>query len=203
MSESAFTIHIDGAARGNPGPAAFAFVIKRPGMPTVEDKGCLGKLTNNVAEYTALVKALEKAAELGGLRLHIYSDSELLVKQMKGIYKVKNPDLLRLSSHARDLVERFEQVRFEHVPRERNAHADHLCNQALDGPAARPASKPKPAKASNARSESVREEAVLCLRAAAAAWARGNPNDPQPEQVWDQLWSMLEDQGVLRPSRGN
>ena len=79
MSDSA-TVNIDGASRGNPGPAAFAFVIARAGLPPVEEAATLGNTTNNVAEYTALVKALEAAADLGLQRLQIFSDSELLVK---------------------------------------------------------------------------------------------------------------------------
>jgi ribonuclease HI len=86
-------INIDGAARGNPGPAAFAYVITREGAPPVEAAGCIGIATNNVAEYTALVRALERARDLGGKRLLIRSDSELLVKQMNGVYKVKNDSL--------------------------------------------------------------------------------------------------------------
>src|SRR5437868_14364053 len=81
MSKSAvMTINIDGAARGNPGPAAYAYVITGEGHPVIEEAGCLGSATNNVAEYTALVKALQRAAQLGGSRVHVNSDSELLVK---------------------------------------------------------------------------------------------------------------------------
>src|SRR5437879_5486511 len=87
------TIHVDGAARGNPGPAAYAYIIERPGEPDVEAKERLGKATNNVAEYTALVQALEHANTLGGKRLVIFSDSDLLVQQMKGTYRVKNEGL--------------------------------------------------------------------------------------------------------------
>src|SRR5947209_16164164 len=94
MSQAAaLTINIDGAARGNPGPAAYAYVIARDGQPVIEEAACLGTATNNVAEYTALVKALERVAELGENHVNIRSDSELLVKQMNGEYKVKNPQL--------------------------------------------------------------------------------------------------------------
>src|SRR5439155_4913569 len=88
MSEAArLLIHIDGAARGNPGPAAFAYVIAREGHPVVEHAECMGETTNNVAEYTALVRALERAGELGGQHVLVKSDSELLVKQMNGVYQ--------------------------------------------------------------------------------------------------------------------
>src|SRR5262249_51130406 len=129
---------IDGAARGNPGPAAFAFIIAPPDQPAVEEKGTLGQTTNNIAEYTALVRALEKAAEMSIPRLHIHSDSELLVKQMNGEYRVKNPDLKNLYEDAQDLLRQFQSVKLTHVRREQNKRADELCNIALDG------DKPKP-----------------------------------------------------------
>src|SRR5262249_26470347 len=124
MGSAAVHIHIDGAARGNPGPAAFAFVINKDGKVVDGDKGWLGGKTNNVAEYTALIRALERAAKLGEPRLVIYSDSELLVKQMKGIYQVKNKDLQALYEQAKELCDRFESVTLHHVRREQNSHAD-------------------------------------------------------------------------------
>src|SRR5260370_17584867 len=93
-------VSIDGAARGNPGPAAFAFVIRRGGAPVIEEKGYLGSATNNIAEYTALVRALEHAAKLGARRLLVYSDSELLVKQLNGEYRVNNESLRPLFPEA-------------------------------------------------------------------------------------------------------
>lgn len=200
--DGAFTIHTDGAARGNPGPAAFAYVIHRDGAPDLEVKGVLGQTTNNVAEYTAVVRALEHAAKLGARRVVVLSDSELMVNQMTGKYKVKNEGLRPLYEDARAHCAEFESVTFRHVRREQNGRADALCNEALDAAAGRTpgAARPKVAarKVSAERSEAVRDEAVECLRAVAAAWARGNPNDPQPEAVWDQLWTILEDGGVLR-----
>lgn len=200
-----WTIHIDGAARGNPGPAAFAYVITRDGHPPVMAKGCLGSTTNNVAEYTALVRALERAAELGADRLLIHSDSELLVKQMNCEYQVKNPDLRVLYNQAKRLAGRFDRVSICHVPRSENRVADRLCNEALDGECSPAHSRSRPAKPParkpSARDEAVREEAVLCLRAAAKAWAAGNPANPPPEAVWEQLWTILEENGVLRAPR--
>jgi len=118
MSEAAaLRINIDGAARGNPGPAAYAYIIVRDGHPQIEEAGCLGSATNNVAEYTALVNALQRAAELGGKRVLIRSDSELLVKQMNGEYRVKNEQLRELYEEARQLVKRFDTVMLRHVPR--------------------------------------------------------------------------------------
>src|SRR5215218_2452867 len=118
------TMHIDGAARGNPGPAAYAVVIARPGLPPVEEAETLGTATNNVAEYTALVKGLERAADLGLRRLAVFSDSELLVKQMNGEYRVKHPDLLPLYEDAKELAKAFDALTIAHVRRGQNARAD-------------------------------------------------------------------------------
>src|SRR5258708_7356886 len=117
------TINIDGAARGNPGPAAFAYVIASEGQPTLEEAGRLGTATNNVAEYTALVRALERAVQLGATRLTIRSDSELLVKQMTGVYRVKNEDLRVLFDAAKRLANQFESLTIRHVRREQNSDA--------------------------------------------------------------------------------
>ena len=198
------TIHTDGAARGNPGPAAFAYVIARDGAPPIEERGCLGRMTNNQAEYTALVRALEHAARLGtGHHVQILSDSELMVKQMRGEYRVKNEELRDLYEQARELAGRFPRVGFQHVRREQNKRADELCNEALDGERGTGAGKaaaPKPAKkgAPPAVSEAARAEAIECLRSAAQAWAGGGVAAIAPELVWDQLWSILEENGVLR-----
>lgn len=192
------TIHIDGAARGNPGPAAFAYVIARDGHPLVEEAGCLGNTTNNVAEYTALVKALERAAALGGRRLRIQSDSELLVKQMNGEYRVKHPHLQELHFQARKLLDPFDSVTLVHVRREANSHADRLCNEVLDGV---PSRKTAVAPASPVRDVAVRQEVLECLRAAAEAWSLGDPRQPPVEAVWEQIWSILEEHKVLRPAR--
>jgi ribonuclease HI len=136
MAESVvLTIHTDGASRGNPGDAAFAYVIARDGQPPIEEADCLGQMTNNQAEYTALVRALEHALELGPHhRVILHSDSELMVKQMNGEYRVKNGELRELYEEARALCARFDgPVTIRHVRRERNKRADELCNEALDG----------------------------------------------------------------------
>jgi ribonuclease HI len=199
------TIHTDGAARGNPGPAAFAYVIGRDGAPPIEECGCLGRMTNNQAEYTALVRALEHAARLGtAQQVHVFSDSELMVKQMRGEYRVKNEELRDLYEQARELAGRFAAVRFQHVRREQNRRADELCNVALDGegrPAAARAPKPAKKAAAPMAQAAVREEAVACLRSAAEAWARGGTGAVTAEQVWEQLWSILEEHGALRTKR--
>lgn len=201
MSEPAdCTIHIDGGSRGNPGPASFAFVLQPRGAPAIEENGYLGSTTNNIAEYTALVRALERAASLALKRLHVLSDSELLVRQMNGQYRVKNERLLPLYETAKSLVEKFEHVHIQHIPRSQNSRADRLCNQALDrAEKAHPLKvrKAKPSANGSSRADAIRDEAVACLRAAAAAWAQGNGSNPPPEQVWDQLWSIVEEHGVL------
>ncbi len=205
MSDSApWIVHTDGAARGNPGPAAYAFTIERPGEPVVEEHGRLGETTNNIAEYTALLRALEQAHRLGGRRLLVQSDSELMVKQMNGAYKVKHPGLQPLYEEAKKLSRQFESVVFRHIRREENKLADQLCNAALDGERNESSSPPgskrrkKPSAAVQAaRAEAVRDQAVESLRSAAAAWARGDAGNPPPEAVWDQLWDILEQEGVL------
>ena len=201
MQHEAAVIHVDGASRGNPGDAAYALVIRIGDRPPVEESGVLGKETNNVAEYTALIKALVKSHELHLRRLHIHSDSELLVKQMNGEYRVKNAELKSLYDEAKVLIEKFDNVRLTHVRREDNKRADELCNQALDG------DKPKKPKAAPSSSSGkskeavgdgrIRDDCLECLVSAKACWSRGEPV-PNAEQVWEQLWSIIEEGGVLR-----
>jgi ribonuclease HI len=194
------TMHIDGAARGNPGPAAFAIVLARPGQPVIEKAETMGTATNNVAEYTALVEGLELAAAQGLKRLAVFSDSELLVKQMNGEYRVKHPDLQPLYQEATRLKKRFDAVTITHVRREQNKRADALCNEALDGKsAASSPGSPRPSAPRKTVSDSaVRADAVDVLRSAAKAWADGGVRAAPPEAVWEQLWSILEEGGVLR-----
>jgi ribonuclease HI len=202
------TMHIDGAARGNPGPAAYAVVIARPGLPPVEEAETIGKATNNVAEYTALVRGLEMAAELGLKRLAVFSDSELLVKQMNGEYRVKHPDLLPLYEEANHLKKQFDAVTITHVRRAQNARADALCNEALDGkrqaggaPVADAPGSPVTSTA-GVSADTVRADAIECLTAAATAWAARGLGAVPIAAVWDQLWSILDDAGVLKKKKG-
>jgi ribonuclease HI len=202
MSDLAIlTIHTDGGARGNPGPAAFAYVIQRDGVAAIEHAEAMGEATNNQAEYTALVRALEHAARLGTEhRLLVHSDSELLVKQMNGEYRVKDQGLKPLYEQAKRLASRFDSVTIRHIPRSQNVRADRLYNAALDRIAMPHDIARSRARQANpaGREAAVREEAVECLRAAAKAWARGNANDPKVELVWEQLWSVLEENGMIR-----
>jgi ribonuclease HI len=124
--------NIDGGSRGNPGPAAFGAFITLTDGTTVEVKGFIPHSTNNVAEYNGLLAALRWAAEHRISTLHIRADSELLVKQMTGQYRVKNAGLLPLYEEARQLIRSIGRVTFEHVRREFNKEADRLCNEAMD-----------------------------------------------------------------------
>jgi len=124
--------HIDGGSRGNPGPASYGVQITRDDGSVVELKAAIGIATNNVAEYHGLLAALRWAVSQGIGSLHVRADSELLVKQMTGDYRVKNPTLRPLFEQAATLARAIGRVRFEHVRRERNADADRLANEALD-----------------------------------------------------------------------
>jgi ribonuclease HI len=125
--------YIDGGSRGNPGPAGYGVRIEDEQATLVEElRGALGVATNNVAEYHGLLAALAWAAERGVAALEIRSDSELLVKQMLGVYRVKNPGLQPLHQQARLLATRVGRVRFQHVRRELNKDADRLANLAMD-----------------------------------------------------------------------
>jgi len=135
------TANIDGGSRGNPGPAGYGVHIRREDGTIVELKESLGIATNNVAEYGALLAALRWAAGHGIKALHVQSDSELLVKQMKGLYRVRNPGLQPLYEEARALARQIGRVTFEHVRREFNGDADRLANEAMDAAASTPSSR--------------------------------------------------------------
>ena len=125
--------YIDGGARGNPGPAGYGVRIESPDGAVVDElHGALGIATNNVAEYNGLLAALQWAVERGERRVHIRADSELLVKQMRGEYRVKNPGLQPLYVRARLLAAQLDEVKFEHVRREFNTEADRLSNLGMD-----------------------------------------------------------------------
>jgi ribonuclease HI len=123
----------DGGARGNPGPAAYGYVLEADDGTVLAAHGeAIGEATNNVAEYRALVAGLEKAVELAVDEVDVVSDSELLVKQMRGEYKVKNEALRELSQEATRLARQLRSVRYTAVRREHNELADRLVNEALD-----------------------------------------------------------------------
>jgi len=129
----AFRANIDGGSRGNPGPAAYGVVIRDGSGELVASlKKYIGRMSNNVAEYYGLIAALDYAQEHKIRALHVESDSELLVKQMRGQYKVKSADLQPLFERARKMSQGFESFRIDHVYREQNREADALANEALD-----------------------------------------------------------------------
>lgn len=129
----AYRANIDGGSRGNPGPAAYGVVIRDPsGAIVAKLKKYIGRATNNVAEYYGLIAALDYAQSHGIRALHVEGDSELLVRQMRGQYKVKSPELRPLFERARKMAQSFQSFRIDHVYRERNAEADALANEALD-----------------------------------------------------------------------
>jgi probable phosphoglycerate mutase len=138
LQPAGITVYIDGGARGNPGPAGFGVRVEREDGTLVEEfSEPIGIATNNVAEYRGLLAALEWAIAHRIESIRVRSDSLLLVQQMLGNYRVKNPGLLALHARARELAGRVGRVTFEHVRREANAHADRLANVAMDGQSSR------------------------------------------------------------------
>jgi ribonuclease HI len=128
------TVNVDGGARGNPGPAAIGVVVQGPEGEVLEERGeRIGEATNNVAEYRALLAGIERAAELGASELELVGDSELVVRQVKGEYKVKDATLRKLHAEVKRALRPFASWSIRHVRRERNAEADRLVNEALDG----------------------------------------------------------------------
>ena len=129
-------VHVDGGARGNPGPAAAGAVISTPdGEVLAEAAEPIGVATNNVAEYRGLLLGLDRARELGATEVAVINDSELVAKQVNGIYKVKHPDMKPLHAAALQALRGFERWSVRSVPRAQNADADALVNQALDAAA--------------------------------------------------------------------
>jgi ribonuclease HI len=162
---AAHVAYIDGASRGNPGPASYAVVLQGPGGQTQFEIGkYFGRATNNVAEYYALIAALDAAQSRGVTRLLIRSDSELLVRQMQGRYKVKSADLKPLHERAQKLARGLAYFAIEHVPREQNAEADALGNRALDD---------------TARSTSPRSDAAAPAASLSGSVAREQPRGQQ------------------------
>lgn len=200
MESAPFIIHTDGGSRGNPGPAAYGFVLTRPGAPDLEENDFIKQATNNIAEYTAVVRALERAKELGAERVIIKSDSELMVKQMNGQYKVKNEGLLPFYLEAVELRRGFKNVQFQHVRREYNKDADRLCNDAMDArgsttgrvPIAKP-DKPvlreTPEVADDA--DPLRQAGIALLRKAALAWEEGETS-PTVDEVWEEMRTLFQ-----------
>jgi ribonuclease HI len=155
-----YRANIDGGSRGNPGPASYGVVIRDPrGEIVTKLKKYIGRMTNNVAEYYGLIAALDYAQAKGVRALRVESDSELLVKQMRGQYKVKSEDLQPLFERAKKMSQSFDSFRIEHVYREQNREADALANEALDetsGGAPKSPSAPKSESGSKSEPRRVR-----------------------------------------------
>jgi len=129
-------LYVDGAARGNPGPAGIGVVIKNEANEVLlEVADYVGKTTNNVAEYMALIRGLEEVIDMGHRSVEAYSDSELMVKQINGEYRVKNEGLLPLYLHLKSLIRKFTHFSINHTVRDGNQHADDLANKGIDGQA--------------------------------------------------------------------
>jgi ribonuclease HI len=131
--DEVITLQFDGGSRGNPGPAGVGVVLRaQDGTPLVTLGRFIGRATNNVAEYKALITALEEAGKLGATKIVVRGDSELIIKQMRGEYRVKHPDLRPLYEQAQSLLRQFERSKIEHNYREDNTLADKLANLAMD-----------------------------------------------------------------------
>jgi ribonuclease HI len=129
-------VHVDGGARGNPGPAAIGIVVSEPGGAVLEEIAeRIGVATNNVAEYRALLRGLRCAAELGAREVEVINDSELVARQLQGVYKVKHPAMRPLYDEAMSALRGFDAWEIRSVPRAQNARADALVNEALDAAA--------------------------------------------------------------------
>jgi len=132
-AHSTLVLHVDGGARGNPGPAAIGVVVSDPDGDVLETfSDTIGEATNNVAEYRALLRGLELAAEHGAREVRVINDSELVARQLTGAYKVKHAAMQELHGQAMALLRGFDAWSIESVPRARNAEADRLVNEALD-----------------------------------------------------------------------
>ncbi|HUE42491.1 MAG TPA: reverse transcriptase-like protein [Candidatus Sulfotelmatobacter sp.] len=176
---AAYRANIDGGSRGNPGPAAYGVLIRDPkGEPVARLKKYIGRMTNNVAEYYGLIAALDYVESQGIRALRIESDSELLVKQMKGLYKVRSPELAPLYERARKMAAALDSFRIDHVYREQNREADALANQAMDeveGPDAKPRGTKGGAAAAKASASSNTETRPTATQSSSAPASAAAP----------------------------
>lgn len=133
MTPAKLVVHVDGGARGNPGPAAIGVVVTRPGDEVLDEVAeRIGTATNNVAEYRAVLRGVERAKALGATEIELVNDSQLVARQLTGAYKVKHPDMRALHARALAALGGFERWHIRTVPRAQNAGADALVNAALD-----------------------------------------------------------------------
>lgn len=127
-----YTVHTDGWSRGNPGPSGCAFVVSQGNKVIETGKFFLGTTTNNQAEYMGAILGLEAVKDLGGTEVHLVMDSELVIKQLQWIYKVKDAGLKILNQKAKGIIAGFKKIQYSSVLREKNKHADELANEAMD-----------------------------------------------------------------------
>jgi len=132
LDNSSVEIYIDGAARGNPGNSGIGVLIRETKDKNREVKKYLGTKTNNQAEYTALITALESANDLKERQIKIFTDSLLVANQINGIWKVRHPEIITLNKKAKQLLQNFKNITIQHIPRELNSEADRLANLAID-----------------------------------------------------------------------
>ncbi len=176
------TIEFDGGSRGNPGPAAIGVVVRaQDGTPVVTLGRGIGRATNNVAEYRALIAGLEKAKELGAKRLIIRGDSELIIKQMRGEYRVKHPDMRELYDEAQHLLHQFDEAKIEHNLRHKNELADKLLNLSLDRKADVTDANESPVDAPAAAATKAGDR-VVCMRCGCAIDV-AKPSAIRPHQL--------------------
>ena len=175
------TAYTDGGARGNPGPAGYGVhVVDTEGTTLAELVGPLGSATNNVAEYSGLIAALQWAVDNGHRRMRIRMDSELVIKQMRGEYKVKHATMQVLHADAKRLVAQLDHVTLEHVRREQNKVADKLSNQAMDIVEGKPVAPKEPAEAAVAEAGPLAPREISIPRPARPAHAsRTRPTAPR------------------------
>lgn len=183
-----YTFHVDGAARGNPGPASYGVIARDPGGTIVARlKKYIGRFTNNVAEYYGLIAALDYAQAHAIRSVRIESDSELLVRQMRGQYKVKSPGLRPLFERARKMSQSFASFSIEHVYREQNREADALANEALDETGT-PATPPPAAAKSPARAAKPASRRIRARYAGGVLTPREPLNLPEGSEVELQVY---------------
>ena len=184
MQDETITLQFDGGSRGNPGPAGVGVVLRAAdGTPLVTLGRFIGRATNNVAEYNGLITALQKAKELGARRVKVLGDSELIVKQMRGEYRVKNPDLRVLYDQAQELFRSFDAATIDHNYRADNSLADKLANLAMDRKAdVTDADDSKPAAPRPAPESFKPGDAVACPRCGCVIEVR-KPSGIRPHQL--------------------
>jgi len=173
--EEEIIAYTDGASRGNPGPASYGVVIQDARGRTIETLSeYVGTATNNVAEYRALLAAMEYASEKHVQKLKIYCDSELITRQMQGRYRVQSPDLKPLYERARQLAKRFDDFSIQNLPREQNREADRLANEALDSARRYGPKNPRPTAPLRGSSDAVLEFSAV------AEQGKLRPTSPAP-----------------------